>query len=101
MRYVFLAPARDELNEAVTFYNLRHPGLGDELASEVEQALERIERNPVAFPRLSRHVRRCRIPRFPYSVLYQVREREILVVAVMHLRRDPTYWRNRIAREQE
>jgi hypothetical protein len=28
--------------------------------------------------------------------LYQIRSDEILIVAVAHFRRDPTYWRNRI-----
>lgn len=100
MTYAFLAPARSELEEAVAVYNERRSGLGDELASEVEQALERIVQHPAAFPRLSRNTRRCRIPRFPYSVLYQVHQQEILVVAVMHLRRDPTYWWRRMPAEQ-
>jgi hypothetical protein len=37
--YAFLEPARDELAEAVEFYNDRRSGLGDDLAAEVERAI--------------------------------------------------------------
>jgi len=32
-------------------------------------------------------------------LIYQIRGDEILIVAVAHLRRDATYWRNRIGDE--
>ena len=32
---------------------------------------------------------------FPYAVLYSIEPDYILVVAVMHCRREPGYWRNR------
>jgi hypothetical protein len=33
--------------------------------------------------------------RFPYGVVYQILESEILVVAITHLHRRPGYWRDR------
>lgn len=39
---------------------------------------------------------RCITNRFPYGVLYQVRQEFILVSAIMHLKRDPKKWQERI-----
>jgi toxin ParE2 len=96
MKYDFLAPARAELQEAVYYYEDRRPGLGEEFATEVRDTIDRILLNPTVWAKLSANVRRCRLRRFPYALIYQVKPDLILVVAVMHLRRDPVYWRSRL-----
>lgn len=93
-----LAVAEAELAEAVAWYNDQSEGLGFEFAAEVRQALTRIVENPEAWHPLTAQTRRCRTRRFPYGVVYQVRHEEILVVAIMHLRRGPTHWRGRLGR---
>ncbi len=35
------------------------------------------------------------VRRFPFAILYRVEPERIVVVAVMHLRREPGYWRRR------
>jgi len=100
MKYSFLAPARAELREAKNFYEDRQPGLGEEFSIEVQETIGRILLNPTMWARLSGRSRRCRLRRFPYAVIYQLRREEILIVAVAHLRREPTYWRNRIDDDQ-
>jgi len=41
-------------------------------------------------------IRRCRLRRFPYSVIYTVEAGEILILAVAHQHRKPRYWQDRI-----
>ncbi len=41
-------------------------------------------------------IRRSLIRRFPYEILYAEEDKEIFIVAVMHLHRDPEYWKHRI-----
>jgi len=36
------------------------------------------------------------VQRFPYGVLYQARADGVLVLAIMHLRRDPKVWQERV-----
>jgi len=43
-----------------------------------------------------REIRRCRVKRFPYAVIYFVHDDVIYVLAVMHLSRHPDYWRERL-----
>jgi hypothetical protein len=40
-------------------------------------------------------VRRCLVRVFPYGVLFRVHPEQIVIVAIMHLHRDPGYWKER------
>jgi plasmid stabilization system protein ParE len=90
-----LSCAEREFAEAVDFYNAERPGLGYELAEEVQRTLARISAYPKAWPLFSQRTRRCIVRRFPYGVLYQVRADCVLVVALLHMKRSPRTWRER------
>lgn len=97
MQVKFLSPARAELREAVVFYNNQKAGLGSEFAEEVKKTIARIMQYPEAWSPISRRTRRCRVNRFPFGVIYQVREDTLLIVAVMHLHREPNSWKARLS----
>jgi len=40
--------------------------------------------------------RRILLRRFPFGVVYGVMDDQIVVVAIMHTRRKPGYWKNRM-----
>lgn len=81
--------------EAARFYEQRHTGLGLDFLAEVEHSIERMRVNPEAGTSLRSGFRRRLLRRFPYGLMYRVDPEEIVIVAVMHLRRRPDYWRNR------
>ena len=41
-------------------------------------------------------IRRRLISRFPYAILYSDEGEILYILAVMHLRRDPNYWKSRL-----
>jgi len=96
----FLAPAEAELLDAISYYNMQSEGLGYEFAAEVKKTIERIIQYPEAWAKLSKRTRRCRTNRFPYGVIYQIREETLLIVAVMHLGREPQNWKSRLKNEE-
>ena len=96
MKLEFLPPARAELIDAIAYYNIQSEGLGYEFAAEVKRTLERIVQYPDAWQKLSKRTRRCRTNRFPYGVIYQIRKETFLIVAVMHLAREPEAWKSRL-----
>jgi len=98
MKIRVLSSAEREFIEAVDYYNSERPGLGYEFAEEVRVAFDRIRAFPEAWPLFSKRARRCIVSRFPYGVLYQIRPDCSLVVAVMHRKRDPQAWHQRVAR---
>ncbi|MBN2338701.1 MAG: type II toxin-antitoxin system RelE/ParE family toxin [Acidobacteria bacterium] len=99
MKVQILSTAENEFRQAVDFYNDQCEGLGYEFASEVKQTIGRIVHFPEAWTPLSTRTRRCRIRRYPYGVVYQIRDGYILVVAIMHLRRHPDAWKPRLAQK--
>jgi hypothetical protein len=101
VRFEFTAVAELELDEAVTYYNRQRAGLGDEFVAEIWLALERILAHPRAWHQLEDDVRRCQLNRFPYGLVYTIEGETILVVAVMYLRRNPSYWRDRLKNPQK
>jgi plasmid stabilization system protein ParE len=92
----FLAPAQAELAEAIAYYDVRKPGLGSQFAEEVQRSIERILQYPQAWSPISKRTRRCLTNRFPYALIYQIRDDVLLIVAVMHLRREPRTWKSRL-----
>lgn len=93
-----LEVAQQELDEAVSYYNSQVPGLGDAFLLETVAAIERIRRFPNAWHPLTEHIRRCRLRRFPYGLIYSADKDEILIVAMAHTHRRPDYWRDRLKR---
>ena len=63
---------------------------------ETLKVLNLVEKYPQAWHPLTPEIRRCRLKRFPYSVVYTLDATDILVLAVAHQHRKPGYWRNRI-----
>lgn len=94
----FLEIAEIELDQAIRWYSEQAPGLGDAFLIEVLSAADRIARFPEAWHPLGAGIRRCRLSRFPYGLIYAVDNGDILVVAVAHLHRRPDYWRDRLRR---
>jgi plasmid stabilization system protein ParE len=95
MRVDFLDAARDEVGNAVDWYDQQQEGLGGEFLNELRLTTERIKEFPGAWPRSSRNSRRCRMSRFPYAVVYQLFDDRISIIAVMHLSRKPGHWQSR------
>ena len=100
MEIAFLPPAKQELTEAIAYYNSQSEGLGYEFAAEIKRTLERIALYPDAWVKLSNNTHRCRTNRFPYGIIYQVRKEIILIVAVMHLNREPESWKSRLKKKE-
>jgi plasmid stabilization system protein ParE len=80
-----------DLVGVVDYYNQQRAGLGDELAREIDIAIARLCNDPDTFPVVRGKVRRVRVDRFPYDVLYQVYTGMVQIVVVRHHKRRPGY----------
>jgi toxin ParE1/3/4 len=97
VKYSFHPESQAEFYQSIEYYDEREDGLGYDFAVEVFAAIERAAANPEIWPLAHSDIRRCLVHRFPYGILYHYPENgeEILIVAVMHLHRDPEYWKTR------
>jgi len=81
----------------VAWYEERGTGLGLDFATEVREAIRLAQSMPLAWPRMEETICRVLVHRFPYGVLYSIEGDRLHILAVMHLRRRPGYWRERIS----
>ena len=90
-----LAGARADLRGAYDWYFERNPEAASSFIRDIEAGLATISENPLMWPPYIEGTRRCVLRRFPFSIVYRVKDSSILVVAFAHGRRRPGYWRNR------
>ena len=93
----FLDPAKAEMGDAAEYYERQADGLGEAFVDEIERVVGLIQCSPRAGGLVGGEVRRRVAKSFPFNVLYVDEADEILVVAVMHQRRRPDYWRERLS----
>lgn len=91
----FHEDARIEFDEAADFYGMERASLGVAFVGSVERAVDHASEFPDSCPVLRGRVRKMRVQRFPYSVMYSVVDDHIRVLAVAHDRRRPYYWSGR------
>jgi toxin ParE1/3/4 len=90
---------RRELSRAIRWYEGQQPMLGEDLADAVKRAFVEIESAPERWPVWKRdhRARRYLLERFPFAIIYVVRNGIPFVVAVAHTQRRPRSWMKRIA----
>jgi toxin ParE1/3/4 len=98
--YGFHPEALSEYSEAAQYY-LEHapPIVAAAFIAEIEAAIKRILDAPTTWrvieePGIRRHLSH----RYPYAIYYQWQPEldNVRIYAVMHLRREPGYWRRRL-----
>jgi len=95
MRVDFHPRARDEVEEAQSWYEERSLLAAAGFLHELSVAVRRIIEAPNRYPVSLRGTRRILLERFPFTIHYQVSENDIVVVAVAHQKRRPGYWADR------
>ena len=87
--------ATGEMIESARYYERRREGLGFRFLHAVEDTCRRIEELPESGAVLGGEVRKRAVARFPYNVLYRIEDEHIFILAIMHHRRKPGYWKRR------
>ena len=71
---------------------MKSPGLGGLFLDAAERCERAIIEYPDACTIVRGEIRRRRVSRFPYALLYAATASELRILAVMNLKRRPTYW---------
>ena len=86
-----------EAAEAARWYSQQQRGLGKEFTQELKRCLRSLRANPTRLPLLETappnlEVRRVLTARFPYKIIFEIIQNEVVVLAVAHGSRRPDYW---------
>jgi hypothetical protein len=96
MRVVRHPEVPQELEAAALWYEQRQQGLGSDFLEEYQATLARILSEPERWRKMRGENRKLNFHRFPFAIVYSVREDGIFIIAVMHLHRRPFYWARRL-----
>ncbi len=88
--------AANDIADVYNWYEAKRSGLGIKFQRNLDQAFRRIAVLPEGYRLVYRDVRRVLTERFPFSVYYRIEEGEIVILAVIHSRRDVGQWKRRI-----
>ncbi|MBC8554039.1 MAG: type II toxin-antitoxin system RelE/ParE family toxin [Candidatus Brocadiales bacterium] len=97
MSYFFHPAAEAEHLETVAYFESKRPGLGASYIAEFENILAGICEMPFSYPiEMKPDIRRRRMKKFPFTILFRVVSHSVQILAVAHHRRRPTYWLGRL-----
>jgi toxin ParE1/3/4 len=94
--HAFHAEANEEYAQVAEYYARIDPELSKRFYDQIEGLILDIRRQPQLFRLFDPPIRRHFSKVFPYAVLYVDQPDRVLIIAVMHMKRRPGYWRNRL-----
>ena len=91
--------ASRDATEAAHWYEDQLAGLGKRFLDALDQTILLIAENPRRYSVYSHLIRRTHIRHFPYAVFFVANENHVVILAVLHLHRNPRLLR-RILRQR-
>ncbi len=88
--------AQAEFLAALDHYVSISADLGERFYAEIERLMQEICAAPTRFRKYDPPARRHLARDFPFAVVYIEHEDQVVIVAVMPLRREPDYWKHRL-----
>ena len=98
MRLIVRPEAEADIGDAYAWYEAQRPGLGQRYLVELSRCLEQVQSAPKRYQPVRAEARRALLRRFPYGVFFVSDERQVSVIAVLHMARDPSLWQERVDR---
>lgn len=96
MRHLLHPEADEEFADAVRYYSEVSTELGVRFYREIERLFWEICTDPQRFRRFDPPARRHFSRAFPYAIIFLDHPDAVWIVAVMHMKRRPGYWRGRL-----
>ena len=85
-----------DVREAAGWYEQRSMGLGETFVEDVWRSIDDVIADPERYGRLPSGCRHKRLSKFPYVLLYDLTDEELLLLAVVHTARSPKKWNERL-----
>ncbi len=96
MNYLLHPEADEEFAAAVRYYSEISPELGVRFYREMERLLREACANPERFWQFHPPARRHLSGDFPHAIVFLEKPEHLWMVAVMNMKRRPSYWRDRL-----
>lgn len=87
-RVIVRSEAESDLTEAARWYESQRPHLGGQFMDEMRRFIATLRATPERQPIYYRAFRRLQTDRFPYKIFYRIEGIDVIVVRVLHAKRD-------------
>jgi plasmid stabilization system protein ParE len=95
-RVIHTSKAERDIGSAASWYENQKHHLGHEFLDEILAVEDSLSQHPSIYPVMHKDIRRVATKRFPYAVYFVTKKRTVIIIAVLHMRRDPNIWKKRI-----
>ncbi len=93
---IFHPSANLEMMEAAKYYEKQQEDLGQRFLLNVQKAVKNISFNPFLYAFIDSESIKCRVEKFPFGIVFRLKNRKIEIIAIPHFKRKPNYWKNRL-----
>lgn len=94
-RYILSPFAEEDLDAIHEWYQQCDENVFKRFDKAISEKLTSILSNPHQNPIIHRDIRRAVMKKFPYSIFYQIIEDRIIILSVLHHKRNPRVWKKR------
>ncbi|MDH5553112.1 MAG: type II toxin-antitoxin system RelE/ParE family toxin, partial [Nitrosomonas sp.] len=84
--------AEQDIKKAYEWYEAQRQNLGKAFVAEVESRIEKIAEEPALYKKAHKNICRALCKRFPYSVYFIKVDKDVVIIGVLHQRRNPAIW---------
>ena len=88
-RLIIKNPVYQVLDEAYYWYEEQLPGLGERLLNEIDDCLNKLSHTPFYYSTDKDNYRQLMLRNFPYKIIFEIAENNVIVYALFHTSRDP------------
>jgi len=78
-----------EMQDAFNWYEIQKAGLGYSFIEELEECYQKICEHPAYYGMLNESFRRIKVNGFPYLVIFEIENEQVIVNSVFHTSRSP------------
>ena len=95
MPYTLSKAAKDDVAEALDYYDTISESLALRFEKELNEAFDKLEQQPYYYFNINNIYRRIVLPSFPYMVVYRIAEQTVVIIAVFHQKKHPNKLKSR------
>jgi plasmid stabilization system protein ParE len=99
-RVEFHPGASEDYATAFAWYYERGRTLASDFENEIERGIRLISQNPLRWRKFDDVRRSFLVRKFPYSIIYELNDTDVVVLAIAHGKRRPDYWSERATRSR-
>ena len=95
-KIVLLPQAIVDFEKSIEWYSIINPLLSSQFIADVEITISFVNKNPLLFQYAHNQYKSANTSQFPFKIIYRIDIATIIIVAILHHKRNPNILSSRI-----